>query len=248
MAAYGDFALVYDRLMDDFDYPGWAGYYLKLLERAGVQPGSLCDCACGTGSLSVEFARRGIEVTASDLSGAMLEAAAEKTRRQGLRILYARQDMCALALPHPVDAVICGCDGVNYLLSSQRIRAFFEHARACLKPGGALAFDLSSLHKLRSVLGDGFFGEEREDVAYLWSNRWNEEDRTVTMDLTFFVREGNGLYRRFAERHRQRAHDPAELAELLKECGFDRVKIYGDRTFEAPDPDEDRIHICALRA
>ena len=32
---YEDFAAVYDALMDDFDYPAWANYYLRLLAMAG---------------------------------------------------------------------------------------------------------------------------------------------------------------------------------------------------------------------
>ena len=76
MEAYRGFAAVYDLLMDDFDYPSWAAYYLALLRRAGVEPRSLCDCACGTGSLTVEFAGSGMRVTGVDLSQEMLEAAA----------------------------------------------------------------------------------------------------------------------------------------------------------------------------
>ena len=77
MDAYRGFAAVYDLLMDDFDYPAWAAYYLALLRRAGVEPRTLCDCACGTGSLSVEFARSVPRVTGVDLSPDMLEAAAQ---------------------------------------------------------------------------------------------------------------------------------------------------------------------------
>ena len=55
MSTYGAFAEIYDVLMDDFDYPAWADYYLTLLERAGVKPSTMCDCACGTGSLSYSY-------------------------------------------------------------------------------------------------------------------------------------------------------------------------------------------------
>lgn len=247
MSAYGAFADLYDALMDDFDYPAWADYYLKLLARAGVQPKTLCDCACGTGSLTVQFAKAGIRVTGVDLSGEMLEVAANKSRNFGVQAMYVRQDMCALKLPRPVDALVCGCDGVNYLLNEDRLRAFFRCAREAIRPGGVLAFDISSAYKLEHVLGDGFFGEEREDVAYLWSNRWDAERRTVTMDLTFFQRQPNGLYRRFAEKHVQRAHDPAQLSALLGECGFRIEGIFGDQTFEPPRPEEQRIHLLAVR-
>ena len=249
MPAYDDaFAAIYDSLMDDIDYDAWAEYYLRLIERAGVRPAKLCDCACGTGALSVRFAERGIRVTGVDISPAMLEQAQARARQRGVQAMFARQDMCDLRLPRPVDALVCGCDGVNYLLGDDQLNAFFAAARAALKPGGALAFDISSARKLEQVLGNNFFGEERDDVAYLWANRFDPAARTVTMDLTFFVREADNRYRRFTEVHVQKAHDPAHLAKLLEAQGFGRVEIFGDRTFEPPAPGEDRIHFLAVRA
>ena len=247
MSAYGAFAEIYDLLMDDFDYPAWADYYLEIIRRAGVSPRIMCDCACGTGSLTVPFARKGIRVTGVDLSGEMLEIAAGKARKNGVQVMFVKQDMAALRLPRPVEALVCGCDGVNYLLTNEQVSAFFKSAHACIRPGGVLAFDISSAYKLEHVLGNGFFGEERDDVAYLWSNSFDGDSRTVQMDITFFRREPGGLYRRFTEMHTQRAHEPERLKELLEENGFTSINIYGDRTFEAPKADELRIHITAVR-
>lgn len=245
MDAYMGFAGIYDLLMDDFDYPAWADYYMKLLAQAGVQPRSLCDCACGTGAMSLEFARRGMRVTGVDISREMLEPAAEKARQNGVQIQFVCQDMSRLQLPRPVDAIVCACDGVNYLTTDKRVKAFFEAAYAGLRPGGALAFDISSPHKLKNVLGNNFFGEERDEAAYIWQNTL--EGDIVHMDLTFFIHEEEDLYRRVTETHRQRAHEPARLAELMREAGFDRIAVYGDRTFEAPKDEELRVHFCAVR-
>ena len=245
MEAYGNFAAVYDRLMDDFDYPAWADYYLRLVRRAGVEPKNICDCACGTGSLSVEFARGGLKVTGVDLSQDMLELAAQKARKNGVMIPFVCQDMCRLQLPRKVDALICGCDGVNYLTTDARVLAFFRAAHAQIKPGGVLAFDVSSQHKLCNVMGDSFFGEERDEVAYLWQNKL--ENDIVTMDLTFFVQTSEGLYRRFSETHRQRAHTVENLSALLVQAGFTNVQVYGGQSFDAPRSDEMRIHFTAIR-
>ena len=245
MDAYRGFAAVYDLLMDDFDYPAWAAYYLALLRQAGVEPRMMCDCACGTGSLAVEFARGGVRVTGVDLSPEMLEMAAAKARERGAQIQFVCQDMTKLRLPRPVDAIICGCDGVNYLTTDAQVRAFFRAAHAALRPGGALAFDISSPHTLRHTLGNNFFGEERDDVAYLWQN--SLEGDIVTMDLTFFLRESDGRYRRAAETHRQRAHEPEQLRHMLEECGFEKIEIFGDQSFQAPEPEEKRIHLLAVR-
>ena len=247
MAAYGEFAALYDELMDDFDYDGWAEYYLALLERAGVAPKRLCDCACGTGAMSVRFARRGIRVTGADLSGEMLEQAQTRAREWGVQAMFVCQDMCALTLPRPVDAVVCACDGVNYLLDDARLNAFFRHVRDALRPGGALAFDVSSAYKLEHILGDSFFGEDREEAAYLWSNRFDPVSRTVTMDVTFFARQPNGLYRRFDEIHVQKAHEAGHLKDLLRENGFDSIEIFGDRTLTPPEADAQRVHFLAKR-
>ena len=246
MDAYSGFARVYDLLMDDFDYPAWADYYLELLARAGVRPASLCDCACGTGSMTLEFARRGLRVTGVDISREMLELAGEKARQSGVNAQFVCQDMTQLTLPRPVDALVCACDGVNYLTSDKRALSFFRAAHRSIRPGGALAFDISSPYKLRSVLGDSFFGEERDEVAYLWQNAL--EDDIVTMDITFFLREEGKLYRRVSETHRQRAHEPERLKALLEEAGFVNVQIYGDQSFEPPGPQEMRVHFCATRA
>lgn len=248
MSTYGAFAEIYDLLMDDFDYRAWAKYYLELIVRAGGKPKTLCDCACGTGSLSVHFAAKGLRVTGVDISSDMLEVAAKKARKNGVQAMFVCQDMCALTLPRPVDALVCGCDGVNYLLTDERVKEFFAAAHRAIRPGGVLAFDISSAYKLEKVLGNGFFGEERDEVAYLWSNRFDPEQRTVQMDLTFFREEESGLYRRFTENHTQKAHEPEALKALLEECGFEKVNIFGDRTFDAPGPEELRIHFTAVRA
>lgn len=245
---YDDFASVYDRLMDDFDYPAWAEFYLALCEGRSRRPESIVDCACGTGSMSLEFARRGHCVIGVDRSEAMLAVAADKARAVGLRVDWVRQDMRALALHRPADALFACCDGVNYLLSERDVRSFFRAAARCVAPGGTLAFDISSRHKLAGQMGDAFFGEEREDIAYLWQNRYHPAARRIEMDLTFFVRQPGGLYRRFSEKHAQRAHEAAELTAWLADCGFENIAVYGDRVLRPPAADEARIHFVAGRA
>ncbi len=247
MPAYGAFARLYDALMDDVDYDAWSKYYLELIKLAGVASRTLCDCACGTGSMSVRFAAHGLKVTGVDASGEMLEEARTKAMTFGVKPMFVCQDMCALRLPRPVDALVCACDGVNYLLDDDRLNAFFARARDAIRPGGALAFDISSAWKLRNALGNGFFGEDRDEVTYLWSNRFDERAQTVTMDLTFFVRRDDGLYRRFDEVHVQKAHEAEHLRRLMELGGFRSVRLFGDRTFDPPEADAPRIHFLAVR-
>lgn len=247
---YDDFALVYDELMDDFDYPRWARFYIRLLKKAGCAPKTVFECGCGTGSLSVQFARTGWKLTASDLSEDMLRVAQDKARKCGLFIPFVQMDMRALELPRPVDAILACCDAVNYLTSPDDVRTFFDGAFRHLKKGGVLAFDLSSEAKLLPMK-NAFYGEERDNVTYLWQNSLDESSRVLTMDLTFFVKEDSGLYRRFDEQHRQRIHTQSEITSLLAECGFSDICVYGDCVSDAPpaspSPDDKRLHFTAKK-
>ncbi|MDR3050451.1 MAG: methyltransferase domain-containing protein [Oscillospiraceae bacterium] len=244
---YEGFAALYDALMDDVDYAGWVDYYLALMAYAGLHPARAAECACGTGSLTVGFARAGIAMTGVDASEDMLRLAGQKARAAGVRIPFICQDMRALALHRPVDAVLATCDGVNYLCSPAAVQAFLGAAYRALRPGGGLFFDVSSRYKLQTVLGDAFYGETREDMAYLWRNAYDGGRALLTMDLTFFVRRADGGYDRFDEVHRQRAHTQAELTQWLAQAGFVDIRIYGERTFEPPAPHAQRLHASALR-
>ncbi|MDO5298767.1 MAG: class I SAM-dependent methyltransferase [Clostridia bacterium] len=245
---YDDFASVYDRLMDDYDYDAWSMHYLSLIrDEKGDLPARAAECACGTGSLTVRFARAGIAVTGVDLSAAMLRRAEEKARRWGVQVPFVRQDMRRLALTRRVGAVMCTCDGVNYLTEPRDVRAFFAAAYAALLPGGTLCFDCSSRHKLEETMGDSFFGEERDGLATLWQNRLNRETHVITMDVTFFVREEDGRYRRFREQHRQRAHSREEITAWLREAGFTHIRAYGEMRLDAPKEGDMRIHFAARK-
>ena len=96
-------------------------------------------------------------------------------------------------------------------------------------------------------MGDSFFGEERDGIAILWQNRMNRESHVIEMDVTFFVRESDGRYRRFREQHHQRAHSQEEITQWLCECGFIDVNAYGEMRMDAPKNSDIRIHYTARK-
>lgn len=245
---YDDFAGVYDTLMDDYDYDAWSAYYLSLIDdMLEKRPARAAECACGTGSLTVRFAQAGLAMTGVDLSASMLRRAEEKARKWGVSAAFVRQDMKKLKLPRRVGVILATCDGVNYLTTPADVRAFFAAAYRQLLPGGVLCFDCSSRHKLEEMMGNAFFGEERDGLTILWQNTLNSESHALTMDVTFFVREEDGRYRRFREQHHQRAHDEQEIVSWLREAGFEDIHAYGEMRRDAPKKDDIRIHYTARK-
>ncbi len=243
---YTDFASVYDRLMQDVPYKTWAQYYAGLLLQSGIRPGARCvECACGTGSLTIPLAQLGYAMTGVDQSREMLNLAQQKTGRSGVMIPFVRQDMRSLSVPRPVDAVLATCDGVNYLTGPGDAAAFFRAAHACLKPDGILAFDVSTPHKLSSVLGSQDFISSGSDLFYAWQGQYEEQDRLLRIHLDIFVRLPDGDYRRIEEDQCQRAHTADELTAWLRQAGFSRIDLFGDQVYTNPAPDALRWHLVA---
>jgi ubiquinone/menaquinone biosynthesis C-methylase UbiE len=244
---YTDFSLIYDRLMRDVDYPAWALHYEALLRERGITGGRVCECACGTGSLTIPLAQAGYRMTGVDLSEGMLARAMAKAREAGLEIPFVKQDMRKLALHKPQDAVLATCDGVNYLLTQAAVREFFSAACAALKDGGALAFDVSTPDKLAGMLGNNTLTSLTEDTAYIWENTYSGHTRVTDMRLALFTRRGDGAYDRTEETQSQRGHTREELEQWLAEAGFGDIRAYGETRQTAPRAGDTRWHFTAVR-
>ena len=53
MSSYGPLADWYDSLTEDVDYEGLYAYLMAIFRRNGIQPDTVLDMACGTGSASM---------------------------------------------------------------------------------------------------------------------------------------------------------------------------------------------------
>ncbi len=102
-------------------------------------------------------------------------------------------------------------------------------------------FDISSYYKLANILGGNIYGENREEVSYLWQNYFDDEENLLEMELAFFIKGEDNRYDKFEEVHQQRAYTEEEIIEMLTESGFKNVKVYGDFTFDKPKEDSERI-------
>ena len=86
--SYNAFSYFYDSLMRNVDYKSRAKYILEIFERLGHDMGLSLDLACGTGSLTIELKKRGIDIYGVDASYDMLSHAREKAVDNNFDILF----------------------------------------------------------------------------------------------------------------------------------------------------------------
>ncbi len=237
MAAYNDFAYIYDRLIRaDIDYVAWCDYIENLFRLHGAEPDRICELACGTGNMTKLFEAHGYDVTGVDISRDMLTAASGKLKRTRLVC----SDMAAYSENVSYDAFLCMIDGINYVVEPKRLERTFKNVRSMLKENGIFIFDISTRYKLEHIIGSETFIHSEYDVFYSWQNRYIEKYDLSDMLLNFFVREG-GYYRRFEERHLQRGYSQSQIVALLRRAGFSEISVYDELTLAPPRADSQRI-------
>ena len=245
MNAYNALAADYDRLTRDVEYEAIYTYCRKLLKLARVKPRTVVDLACGTGSMSLLLAKAGYRVTGVDLSEEMLTAAWEKAAELENPPFFVRQKMQRLRLPSPVDWVFCGLDSVNYVLDHKDCAETMRRVYKSLNHGGVFIFDVDTPKKLRDMDGQVFLDED-DDVYCVWRGEFDRQTNICSYGMDLFQRQGS-VWRRSFEEHREYAYSQEQLLDYLRETGFCRIEVYGDRRFEAPGPGEQRIYIKARK-
>lgn len=246
MESYAALAASYDELTEDVGYEKRADFVERLFRRAERPVRSLLDLACGTGTMTEIFARRGYTVTGADLSPEMLAQAQRKLSALDAPPLLLCQPMPRLRLLEPVDAAVCCLDSINYLTKPRDVQRTFARLYDAIAPGGALVFDVHAVSKMEKLDGAVLL-DEREDVFCLWRTRYRKNVRMLDYEVDLFRLRPDGAWERDFEEHHQRAYTADELASWLKEAGFTAVRTHGELKMRRADERDGRIYFSCIR-
>ena len=233
MEQYTNFAKVYDLFMDNVPYDKWVERIRDILHKENIFDGLICDLGCGTGAITERLANIGYDMIGIDNSYDMLDIAMGKKYASGNDILYLCQDMREFELYGTVRAIVSGCDSLNYIQDLSGLEEVFSLVNNYLDPGGLFIFDMNTVYKYQNILGENTFSEVRDQAAFIWENTYDDNKRINEYDLNLFIKLGNDIYKRFEERHVQRAYTFDEIVSAINSSNMQLEKYldadtYGD--------------------
>ena len=163
------------------------------------------DVACGTGDLSIAFAKAGARsVLGVDFTQAMLDIAVTKTRIQGYSIEYLQGDAMHLALPDASADIVSIAFGIRNVQEPTKALAEFYRI---LRPGGRLTileFSTPPNSLIRAV--NSFYTK-----------------RVMPITASLIAGDTSGAYQ-YLPKSIETFANPEELLEELKSVGFSFVR------------------------
>lgn len=173
----------------------------------------------------------------------------QETGESKNEILFLNQDMRELDLFGTAAAMVCVCDGMNYITDKNDLLKVFEKVKIFLDYGGIFIFDMKTRHFYENILGSRTIAENREDASFIWENEFHKDTGINEYLLTIYslVDDENDLFERSEEIHHQRAYDIKFVRDCLENAGVSCLEVYDAFTENAAKEDSERIYFVAQR-
>jgi len=191
---------------------------LELPPRASV-----LVLASGVGTLAIELAARGYEVTGLEPSEALLETARKEAQSRGVLMRWVRRDVRRIPFRSAFDLVYAGSPVLGVEGQRADDLELLRSVWQALKPGGTLLLDLPNREAVARHFVERTWAE-LDGARVLESQRWDLLSDVLQIEWRVLLPGG----REMASTLRLRPYAAHEVLGLLQEAGFGAVEAWGD--------------------
>ena len=192
--------------------PGILALLAPVLERDGL----VLELGCGSGLLTRHLVEAGHRVIATDASPAMVDLAREYAAgAQDVRVLVLPDDPIPAA-----DAIVSVGHVVSYLDDRAAVDRALAAIAAAVRPGGLFALDICDLEWGAARRDAPPYGRVEDDWAIVTVFSQPAADVFVR-EITTFLRNDDGTWRRDDERHANILVDTALIPGRLADSGVE---------------------------
>jgi 2-polyprenyl-3-methyl-5-hydroxy-6-metoxy-1,4-benzoquinol methylase len=241
---YTEFAWAYDLIVAG-PISSRCDFMEDVLSQRGVLSGSkILDAGCGTGSYSIELARRGYIVTGLDVSKELISGARKKLGDLSLPLTFEVADIRKLSSAPTFDGILCRGVLNDITDDIRRQEVFFSFARA-LRKGGVLILDVrqwnsTALTKAKEPIFKKSVETDRGKLTFRSVTQLDDQTRrllvserhTLEKDAVESVSEYDFVMRCWTKE---------ELHTHLANTRFGSVVYFGDYDRNIPMGSTDRI-------
>jgi SAM-dependent methyltransferase len=208
----------YHLLYSNRDYTEAENFITKLTESLLLPPSAkIIDLACGKGRHSVFLNKLGYDVLGLDLSR---QSIAFDKQFENQTLLFDVHDMRNPIDADPMDAVFNLFTSFGYFDQESDDKKVFQSVYSILKPGGYFVLDYLNEQYVRNKMVPEHL-INRGDIDFKILKKI--EGRHIIKDIRF---ESEGKPYHFFEK--VKLHTLDAINSYALECGFERVKIWGD--------------------
>lgn len=211
----------------------------KLLKlRRGARVLDLC---CGVGRHSIEMAKRGLVVTGVDRTGKYLRKARRAARKEKVAIEFVKSDMRDFCRPDAFHAITSMFTSFGYFADKDDDLRVADNMYRSLKRGGRIIIDVMGKERLARIFQERGWREVGKRI--ILEERTMSEDWSIVKNRWIVIDE-KGKDEFFLD---LRIYSAAELGDLLRNCGFEIMGIYGSLDGSPYGPESNRLIVVAKK-
>jgi SAM-dependent methyltransferase len=216
-----------------------------LADELNIQQGqNLLDIPCGFGRHSIEFARRGFNVTGIDISQTFITGLTEKIKSNNLNIKAVQADILTINLSQKYSGAICMGNSFGYF-NFDKMKVFVEKVSSNLETGAR--FIINSGMVAESILPNFSNYQNKtytvDNITMDITNIYNVEDSYMISNL-LLTKEG----KREEHSFKHFVFTLGEVKRLLKLFGLKTIATYGSLSKEEYKLGDQQIYIVAEKA
>ena len=231
---------VYEKMGDFYDLIYSEGFdsdfYLKEAKKC---KGKVLELGCGTGRIAIKLAKEGIDVTGLDVSGNMLELLKKNAEEEGVKVKTHLGDMRNFKINDKFGLAIFPYRSFLHLLTEDDREKTLKNIYKHLQKGGKATIHIYNPSEDELKRTGGLHQTDTNTVVLKgkkftlkWFLRYYPENGMADYVIVALDEEGKERNRFEMTIYFVR---PVELRELLKKCGFRKIKTYCGFEYEEFD-------------
>lgn len=228
MPSLYDRADIYDLFENDERFNAYKRHWERVLRDTGVR--SLLDVSIGSGCVTLPLTELGVELSGSDLSGAMLDNCRKKAERLGYRPTLHQSDFRDLQCwsGQKFDCVASTGNSLPYV-SNGEVPDVLARMDSLVAEGGYLYLDTRNWDRIlrerqRFYLYNPFFdGETRVNLVQAWDYA---ADGSMTFNLLYTFERDNRIFQKEIFEEHYHPLPRRLLLDKLAELGYRDVRQF----------------------